>query len=252
MHVNHHQQQFTMTPEEMAAFCGRLKTVPKLKNHHNANMQFRPTYNQCYRIDLVQTSGFDVVLGHIGVFPNYTTTTNQNAIGAIFDQEGRVSVTQMSGEKIMSNGGEVYVQPKMIQLFADTTHYDGSPVSIDRTGLSKTRATTPMTAITFEHCGQHIADSANRGDFDDLSQLSANTILGRIPEGSIGTSICSISVVSDDDDTENNQISRIITTSQGINELRDIEDIDASNDRSGDDRNTFDEIAASYIDCLMI
>lgn len=232
-----------LSPQEVAAIVSNLKHVPKLKKPaittvaNNGNIT--PTH--CHRLDLVQTANFDGLLGFPAIHADLTTTTNLKSVYDTFDMEARIAVMQSSAEKIMGGSGEVYVQPKMIQLLADTLNHDGAPVSADRHGLAKTVSTTWWTNSSFEQCGACLAQAANRGEYDDLSQLSAATILGRIPNGLVGTAVCNVSIRTTADNVNHHEAAPA--------------DEDAALHSSANAPTTevpFDDIAIEYIDSLTI
>lgn len=229
----------TLSPQEVAAACHGLKHVPKLKKPFDLNKNKIVSPAACYRLDLIQTARLDTVLGQLGVLSDYTTTTNLRITQETFDMEARTAMTQIAGERIMGGNGEVYVQPKMIQLLVDTSNHEGAPIAIDRFGLAKTTSTTLTTQISFEQCGLFIGRAANRGEYDDLSQVSAATILGRIPEGLMGTAVCNVSVVPVAvNDAPSSSTALIMDEDASLNTTTNTE--------------AFDTLAHDYLESLMI
>jgi DNA-directed RNA polymerase II subunit RPB1 len=133
------------------------------------------------------------------------------------------------------------VDRRHIQLLVDMMTAKGTLVSIDRNGM-KIANTGPLAKCSFEEADQQLYKAALFGDYDDLSGVSGNIMLGQAPPVGTGT----VSVGLDEElfvsylSTNSDKNHKILNTVLEGDELSEIDFEDLSNLESYCDNLDFD------------
>ena len=222
----------TITPYEMSLLLTGNLSTPK-KNTPKVTRKQTIAKKSAFVLNLVTPTRIAPTLIHPAAYAPLTTSTHMAEVLATFGDEAKAHMVLTSGVRIMSGGGEIYVQPRVMQLLVDTIMYEGEGTALDRYGLEKRSNTTPTTRISCEKCGYHIYKSAMCSEYDNLSQLPPAIMLGRTPDHVLGTAVCDVIKSKDEFSTPK------------MPEIRSDQGSNASNARHPDD------ILDLYVDNLL-
>ncbi len=138
---------------------------------------------------IIHTEGSNLkeVLSMDGIDQVRTTTNNIHEIGQVLGIEAARRSIINEAQKTLSEQG-LSVDVRHIMLVADIMTSEGVVKSIGRHGISGEKSSV-LARAAFEETGKHLLRASIRGEFDDLTGIIENIIIGQpIPlgTGSIG------------------------------------------------------------------
>jgi hypothetical protein len=214
----------TFTPDQISEMLISKSVLKRRKQHHQQQSKSRIistlplARSDTFMLNMVTPTGLSHVLSHPAVYAPMTTSTNMAQVLNTFGDEAKSHMVLTCGERIMSGGGEINVQPRVMNLLTDIIMYEGEGLNIDRHALEEKTSTESSTQFSFEKCGYYVAKSTVKGEYDSLSQLPSAGMLGRIPDGILGSSVSQVIPTTDNDDI----LTKTSTTTNDADDLMDL------------------------------
>ena len=114
-----------------------------------------------------------------------TYSIDPNEMNAIFGIEAGKLIVEQQFRQIMTSASAM-TSPRHVSLLVNKMAHSGEFMSIDRHGISK-EDIGPLAKCSFEKIADELRDAALFGDIDRLKGVSANIMVGQIPECGTGT-----------------------------------------------------------------
>lgn len=117
-----------------------------------------------------------------------TYSIDPNEMNSIFGIEAAKLIVEQQFRQIMT-GSSAMTSPRHVSLLVDKMTHSGEFMSVDRHGISK-EDIGPLAKCSFEKTPDELREAALFGEIDRLKGVSANIMVGQIPE--CGTGIIKI------------------------------------------------------------
>lgn len=114
-----------------------------------------------------------------------TYSIDPNEMNAIFGIEAAKLIVEQQFRQIMT-GSSAMTSPRHVSLLVDKMTHSGEFMSVDRHGISK-EDIGPLAKCSFEKTPDELREAAIFGEIDRLKGVSANIMVGQIPECGTGT-----------------------------------------------------------------
>jgi DNA-directed RNA polymerase II subunit RPB1 len=114
-----------------------------------------------------------------------TYSIDPNEMNSIFGIEAAKLIVEQQFRHIMTSAGAM-TSPRHVSLLVDKMAHTGEFMSVDRHGISK-EDIGPLAKCSFERTPDELREAALFGDIDRLKGVSANIMVGQIPECGTGT-----------------------------------------------------------------
>lgn len=114
-----------------------------------------------------------------------TYSIDPNEMNAIFGIEAAKLIVEQQFRQIMT-GSSAMTSPRHVSLLVDKMTHSGEFMSVDRHGISK-EDIGPLAKCSFEKTPDELREAAIFGEIDKLKGVSANIMVGQIPECGTGT-----------------------------------------------------------------
>lgn len=127
-------------------------------------------------------SGSDLiqVMSHPAVVDRFCTSSNLTEIRTIFGVDEHAQSRTSAWDRLLSDGGRTYNQPRHAQLIVDTMTTEGHVTAINRTGLGQKESTAFIPEMAFENASSVTLNAALRGRVDPLQQNTGNIMYGKM------------------------------------------------------------------------
>lgn len=114
-----------------------------------------------------------------------TYSIDPNEMNSIFGIEAAKLIVEQQFRQIMT-GSSAMTSPRHVSLLVDKMTHSGEFMSVDRHGISK-EDIGPLAKCSFEKTPDELREAALFGEIDRLKGVSANIMVGQIPECGTGT-----------------------------------------------------------------
>lgn len=114
-----------------------------------------------------------------------TYSIDPNEMNSIFGIEAAKLIVEQQFRQIMT-GSSAMTSPRHVSLLVDKMAHSGEFMSVDRHGISK-EDIGPLAKCSFEKTPDELREAALFGEIDRLKGVSANIMVGQIPECGTGT-----------------------------------------------------------------
>lgn len=114
-----------------------------------------------------------------------TYSIDPNEMNSIFGIEAGKLIVEQQFRQIMT-GSSAMTSPRHVSLLVDKMAHSGEFMSVDRHGISK-EDIGPLAKCSFEKTPDELREAAIFGEIDKLKGVSANIMVGQIPECGTGT-----------------------------------------------------------------
>lgn len=114
-----------------------------------------------------------------------TYSIDPNEMNSIFGIEAAKLIVEQQFRQIMT-GANAMTSPRHVSLLVDKMTHSGEFMSVDRHGISK-EDIGPLAKCSFEKTPDELREAAIFGEIDKLKGVSANIMVGQIPECGTGT-----------------------------------------------------------------
>lgn len=114
-----------------------------------------------------------------------TYSIDPNEMNSIFGIEAAKLIVEQQFRQIMT-GSSAMTSPRHVSLLVDKMTHSGEFMSVDRHGISK-EDIGPLAKCSFEKTPDELREAAIFGEIDRLKGVSANIMVGQIPECGTGT-----------------------------------------------------------------
>lgn len=125
---------------------------------------------------LVEGYGLRFCLNTPGIAPYQTTTNNITEVHSVLGIEAARKTIINELHAVM--GEQMEIDPRHMQLLADTMTFKGDILGITRFGMTKMRDSVLQLA-SFEKTADHLFDAAVRGETDRVEGVSESIIMGQ-------------------------------------------------------------------------